>query len=62
MGIKNNLKNRIQPSKNDCSDSWYLKIYESIFSCLLSAYNLQSLDYLGVDNETVTVINGKHLN
>lgn len=62
MGIKNNLKTRIQHSKNDRSDSWHLRIYNSIFSCLLSTCNLQSHDYLGVDNETIPIINGKHLN
>ena len=62
MGIKNNLKNRTQHSKSDCSDSWNLKICESIFLYLLASCNLQSHDYLGVDNETVSVINGEHLN
>ncbi len=62
MAIKNNLKNRTQHSNSNWSDSWHLKICESIFSCILSACNLQFHDYLGVDNETVPVINGEHLN
>ena len=60
--IKNDLKNRTRDSKSDWSDNWNLRMCESIFSCLLSSYNLQSHDYLGVNNETVSVINGEHLN
>ena len=60
--IKNDLKSKTRDSKSDWSDSWNLRICESIFLYLLSSCNLQSHDYLGVDNETVSVINGEHLN